>query len=53
MHVVGPGNLVDPAGDAGSITDSYRQVEFLHEDFGDVLAAATLVVSRAGANALL
>ena len=52
VHVVGPGNLVDPAGDAGSITDSYRQVEFLHEDFGDVLAAATLVVSRAGANAL-
>ena len=30
----------------------YVQKEFIREEFGDVLAAASLVVSRAGANSL-
>lgn len=47
-HVTGGGNL-DTALDG---KDGYRQFEFLHEGFGDLLAAADLVVSRAGANAL-
>ena len=30
----------------------YIQKEFLHHEFGDVLAAASVVVSRAGANSI-
>jgi len=47
-HVPGAGNL-DPSLKA---TPGYRQFEFLHDEFADLLAAADLVVSRAGANAL-
>lgn len=48
VHITGPGNL-DPAlaGKPG-----YIQREYLSREFGDVLAAASLVVSRAGANSL-
>lgn len=48
VHVVGPGN-VDPAMTG---TPGYVQREYLNREFGDVLAAASLVVSRAGANSL-
>ena len=48
VHIVGPGNL-DPAFDG---REGYVQREYLSREFGDVLAAATLVVSRAGANTL-
>lgn len=46
VHVCGPGKAVtlDNA--------RYRQYEYLTESWGDVLAAADLVVSRAGANTL-
>lgn len=47
-HVTGAGNL-DPALEG---RDGYAQFEFLHTEFGDLLAAADLVVSRAGANAI-
>ena len=46
-HVTGKGKLAK-----GRQAPGYRQREFLAEDFGHVLAAADLVVSRAGANAL-
>ena len=47
LHVCGRGNL-------GSISKSgYIQKEYVSEHWGDFLAAADLVVSRAGANALL
>ncbi len=48
VHIAGPGNL-DPnlTGKPG-----YWQFEFLGEGFGDVLAAADLVVARAGANSV-
>ena len=45
-HVCGPGKL------SGLDLDGYRQFEFVGEDWGDLLAAADLVVSRAGANTL-
>lgn len=47
-HIAGAGNL-DPALDQ---TPSYRQFEFLAEPYADVLAAADIVVSRAGANSV-
>jgi len=47
VHVTGAGN-VDPALEQ----PGYVQKEFIREEFGDVLAAASLVVSRAGANSL-
>lgn len=47
-HVCGKGNL-DPALEG---TPGYSQKEFLDEDLPDALAAADLVLSRAGANAL-
>lgn len=46
-HLVGQGNL-DPA----LKKNGYVQKAFLNEEFGDVLAAASVVVSRAGANTL-
>jgi UDP-N-acetylglucosamine--N-acetylmuramyl-(pentapeptide) pyrophosphoryl-undecaprenol N-acetylglucosamine transferase len=47
VHVVGNGNL-DP-----SIEEAcYVQKEFIGSQFGHVLAAATVVVSRAGANSV-
>ena len=46
VHVCGPGKLVE-------LNDPrYRQYEYLTDDWGDVVAAAELVVSRAGANTL-
>ncbi len=55
VHIVGEGNLTeDSDGDIqnGDIQNGYIQKEYLHEEFGDVLAAAEVVVSRAGANSL-
>ena len=48
-HICGKGNL-DPTLDK---TPGYTQVEFLDQDLPDVLAAADLVLSRAGSNALM
>ena len=48
LHVVGAGNL-NPALDS---LEGYRQVEFIQDGFGDVLAATDIVVSRAGANSI-
>lgn len=48
VHIVGAGNL-DPALDA---KPGYVQREYVGREFGDLLAAASLVVSRAGANSL-
>ena len=47
LHVRGAGNL-DPDADA----PGYVQREFVADGWGDILAAAAVVVSRAGANAL-
>lgn len=48
VHVAGAGHIAD------HLTDlpGYHQCEYLHDEFGDVLAAADLVISRAGANAI-
>ena len=48
-HICGKGNL-DATLDK---TPGYTQVEFLDQDLPDVLAAADLVLSRAGSNALM
>ena len=48
-HICGKGNL-DPTLDK---TPGYTQVEFLDKELPDVLAAADLVLSRAGSNALM
>ena len=48
VHVCGAGKL-DPALDS---EPGYAQREFVGDEWGDVIAAADLVVSRAGANAL-
>lgn len=48
VHVCGPGKL-----DAGlAETPGYMQHEYVGAQWGDIIAAADLVVSRAGANAL-
>ena len=47
LHVCGRGNLA-PINKSG-----YIQKEYVSENWGDFLAAADLVVSRAGANAML
>ncbi len=47
VHVAGPGNL-----DKNIESPGYLQREFLYEDFGDILASASVVVSRAGANSI-
>ena len=47
VHVCGEGNTV-----ADLDSERYRQFEFISDGWGDVLAAADLVISRAGANAL-
>jgi UDP-N-acetylglucosamine--N-acetylmuramyl-(pentapeptide) pyrophosphoryl-undecaprenol N-acetylglucosamine transferase len=46
VHVCGPGKLADLA------RPGYHQFEYVTDDWGDLLAAADLVVSRAGANTL-
>lgn len=48
VHVTGQGNIDDSF---DSIRD-YIQAEYLMDEFGDVLAAADLVVARAGANSI-
>lgn len=48
VHVAGAGNL-DPALDG---KPGYAQHAYLSRGFGDVLAAASLVISRAGANSV-
>ena len=47
VHITGEGNCSGETEMKG-----YIQREFLHQDFGDVLAAASVVVSRAGANSI-
>ncbi len=47
-HICGKGNLKEEL----RTVPSYAQLEFLDEDLPDALAAADLVLSRAGANAL-
>ena len=47
VHVVGDGNV-----DSTLEGPNYQQFEFISDSWGDVLAAADLVISRAGANAL-
>ena len=47
VHLVGAGNLQTEAQGSG-----YRQFEYLQDEYGDVLAASDLVVSRAGANSI-
>lgn len=46
VHVCGPGKRVDRE------VPGYHQFEYVGDGWGDLLAAADLVVSRAGANAL-
>lgn len=48
VHVVGAGNVDDSL----KATRDYIQTEFLMAEFGDVLAAADLVIARAGANSI-
>ena len=47
VHVVGAGERLDELGTSG-----YQQYEYIGEQFGDVLASASLVISRAGANSI-
>ena len=47
VHLCGAGKLAPELEQPG-----YRQFEYLNEPWGDVLAAADLVLSRAGANSL-
>lgn len=48
VHVAGPGNI-DPS---LANTPGYIQREYLSREFGDLLAAADVVISRAGANSV-
>jgi UDP-N-acetylglucosamine--N-acetylmuramyl-(pentapeptide) pyrophosphoryl-undecaprenol N-acetylglucosamine transferase len=48
VHVCGPGRT-DPS---LSATPGYRQFEYVVDGWGDMLAAADVVISRAGANSL-
>ncbi len=48
LHVCGPGKRVE----LNTPQDDYQQVEYVSDGWGDILAAADIVVSRAGANAL-
>ena len=48
VHICGPGKLSDEHDG----TDNYQQFEYVDEYWGDVLALADVVVSRAGANSL-
>jgi UDP-N-acetylglucosamine--N-acetylmuramyl-(pentapeptide) pyrophosphoryl-undecaprenol N-acetylglucosamine transferase len=48
IHIVGKGNL--DSGNSGN--EAYVQKETLYEEFGDVLAAADLVMSRADGNSI-
>lgn len=48
IHVCGKGNVVERL----NRVENYYQFEYIHEQWGDVVALADVVVSRAGANAL-
>jgi UDP-N-acetylglucosamine--N-acetylmuramyl-(pentapeptide) pyrophosphoryl-undecaprenol N-acetylglucosamine transferase len=48
VHVAGPGNIDSSLADM----PGYIQREYLSRDFGDLLAAADVVISRAGANSV-
>lgn len=48
IHLCGKGNLDDKLTD----TPGYVQYEYINEELSDLLAAADLVISRAGANAI-
>lgn len=48
IHVTGTGNLVPSLEDV----PHYWQAEFVRDEFADLLAAADMAVSRAGANAI-
>ena len=48
IHVCGPGKKTEST----QTIDRYRQFEFIDSQWGDVLALADVVVSRAGANSL-
>jgi len=48
IHLCGKGNLDDKLTD----TPGYVQFEFISEELSDLMAAADLVISRAGANAI-
>ena len=63
VHIVGAGNLNPSIGltegldqtsasEQKGLAPNYCQKEFLQAEFGDVLAAAELVLSRAGANSI-
>jgi UDP-N-acetylglucosamine--N-acetylmuramyl-(pentapeptide) pyrophosphoryl-undecaprenol N-acetylglucosamine transferase len=48
VHLCGKGNLDERLND----TEGYVQYEYIKEELSDLLAAADLVISRAGANAI-
>lgn len=48
VHVCGPGRIEQALAEK----PGYRQYEYIDDGWGDVIAAADVVVSRAGANAL-
>lgn len=48
VHICGKGNLATDLADV----PGYKQFEYVSEELGDVFAAADIVVSRAGANAI-
>lgn len=48
VHLCGKGNLDSTL----TRQNGYAQLEFVHQELPDILAAATLAVSRAGANAV-
>jgi UDP-N-acetylglucosamine--N-acetylmuramyl-(pentapeptide) pyrophosphoryl-undecaprenol N-acetylglucosamine transferase len=48
IHICGKGNRSEQL----QAKDGYHQFEYLEDEFGDVLACADLVVSRAGANSI-
>ena len=47
VHICGKGQLID-----GYDIEGYRQYEYIHEELADVLAAADMVISRAGSNSI-
>lgn len=48
VHVCGPNNT----NDADQSLANYRQYPYINDNFGDILACADIVISRAGANAV-
>jgi UDP-N-acetylglucosamine--N-acetylmuramyl-(pentapeptide) pyrophosphoryl-undecaprenol N-acetylglucosamine transferase len=47
VHITGKNNI-----DHSLTNSNYKQFEYLHEDFPNVLAAADIVISRSGANSV-